>query len=158
MIRRPPRSTQSRSSAASDVYKRQLLGRRSGLTLGQRYDHVTGALWWFNDALTVGFTVFVAATAVAAIIGRPFVVQRLTGLGVVLPIVFIVLNLVRYLWALRAATGASPALALAALRVNLSLSWVVALACLRGLTQERGVFLPVSYTHLRAHETRHDLV
>src|SRR5665809_50682 len=27
MIRRPPRSTQSRSSAASDVYKRQLLDR-----------------------------------------------------------------------------------------------------------------------------------
>ena len=27
MIRRPPRSTQSRSSAASDVYKRQNLGR-----------------------------------------------------------------------------------------------------------------------------------
>src|SRR5450756_3106629 len=26
MIRRPPRSTQSRSSAASDVYKRQLIG------------------------------------------------------------------------------------------------------------------------------------
>src|SRR5680860_1226299 len=49
MIRRPPRSTQSRSSAASDVYKRQLPGRSeersypgciswntcsSGLTLG----------------------------------------------------------------------------------------------------------------------------
>src|SRR5680860_1889217 len=38
MIRRPPRSTQSRSSAASDVYKRQGLGLlgerrdRSGLT------------------------------------------------------------------------------------------------------------------------------
>ena len=27
MIRRPPRSTQSRSSAASDVYKRQGMGR-----------------------------------------------------------------------------------------------------------------------------------
>ena len=26
MLRRPPRSTQSRSSAASDVYKRQFLG------------------------------------------------------------------------------------------------------------------------------------
>src|SRR5450756_3214799 len=26
MIRRPPRSTQSRSSAASDVYKRQIMG------------------------------------------------------------------------------------------------------------------------------------
>ena len=37
MIRRPPRSTQSRSSAASDVYKRQpeslrLLAERSGVS------------------------------------------------------------------------------------------------------------------------------
>src|SRR5680860_1528828 len=30
MIRRPPRSTQSRSSAASDVYKRQGAGQSSG--------------------------------------------------------------------------------------------------------------------------------
>src|SRR5450756_2401356 len=37
MIRRPPRSTQSRSSAASDVYKRQIydLGERFG-TVGVR--------------------------------------------------------------------------------------------------------------------------
>lgn len=120
---------------------RTIFSRGSGLTLGQRYDHLMGGLWWFNDALTMGFTVFVAAAAVGTIIGRPFVVQRLTGLGLALPIVLIVLNLVRYLWALRAATGASPALAMAALRVNLSLSWVIALACWRGLTQERGVFL-----------------
>src|SRR5680860_1317024 len=32
MIRRPPRSTQSRSSAASDVYKRQLLGSQEHQT------------------------------------------------------------------------------------------------------------------------------
>jgi len=120
---------------------RTILGRRSGLSLGQRYDHLIGGLWWFNDALTLGFTLFVAAAAIGAIAGRPFVVQRLTGLGLILPIVLIGLNLVRYLWALRATTGASPALALAALRVNLSLSWVIALACVRGLTQERGVFL-----------------
>jgi hypothetical protein len=100
-----------------------------------------GGLWWFNDALTLGFTMFVAAAAIGAIIGRPFVVQRLTALGLVLPVVLIVLNLIRYLWALRATTGSSYALALAALRVNLSLSWVIALACFRGLTQERGVFL-----------------
>ena len=31
MIRRPPRSTQSRSSAASDVYKRQALVNETGL-------------------------------------------------------------------------------------------------------------------------------
>src|SRR5680860_1826122 len=32
MIRRPPRSTQSRSSAASDVYKRQLLDTHGIMT------------------------------------------------------------------------------------------------------------------------------
>jgi cellulose synthase/poly-beta-1,6-N-acetylglucosamine synthase-like glycosyltransferase len=120
---------------------RKLLGRGSKLTAGQRYDYLVGSLWWFNDALTLGFTIFVAATALGAVASRPFVVQRLTGIGLVLPTVFIVLNLIRYLWALRATTGAGPALALAALRVNLSLSWVIALACVRGMVQERGVFL-----------------
>ena len=32
MIRRPPRSTQGRSSAASDVYKRQVVFRLNGYT------------------------------------------------------------------------------------------------------------------------------
>jgi len=120
---------------------RALLLPGSGLSFGQRYDHLIGGLWWFNDAMTLGFAAFVAAAGLGAVAGRPFVVQRLSGIGLVLPIVFIILNLIRYLWALRATTGASPALALAALRVNLSLSWVIALACVRGLTQERGVFL-----------------
>jgi cellulose synthase/poly-beta-1,6-N-acetylglucosamine synthase-like glycosyltransferase len=120
---------------------RALLLRGSGLSVGQRYDHLVGGLWWFNDALTLGFAAFVAAAGLGAIAGRPFVVQRLSGVGLVLPIAFIALNLLRYLWALRATTGVSPALALAALRVNLSLSWIIALACVRGLTQDRGVFL-----------------
>jgi cellulose synthase/poly-beta-1,6-N-acetylglucosamine synthase-like glycosyltransferase len=122
---------------------RQLLpwNRNNRLTLGQRYDHLVGGLWWFNDALSLGFTAFVAAAALGAAAGRPFVIQRLSGIGLVLPLVFIALNLMRYLWALRQTTGVGPALALAALRVNLSLSWVIALACVRGLTQERGVFL-----------------
>jgi cellulose synthase/poly-beta-1,6-N-acetylglucosamine synthase-like glycosyltransferase len=120
---------------------RVIFGRHSGLTMGQRYDHLIGALWWFNDSLTLVFSLFVVATAVGILAGRPFVVQRLTGLGIVLPIGLIIANLIRYLWALRVATGASLALAMAALRVNLSLSWVIALACFRALTQERGVFL-----------------
>src|SRR5665809_125655 len=37
MIRRPPRSTQSRSSAASDVYKRQKAGCIARLWLNQRH-------------------------------------------------------------------------------------------------------------------------
>ena len=115
--------------------------RSSKLTFGQRYDHLLGGLWWFNDALTLGFSIFVFAAAAGAVLDRPFVVQRLSGVGVVLPIVFVALNLARYIWATRVATGAGLGLALGALRVNMSLSWVIALACLRGLTQERGVFL-----------------
>src|SRR5659263_330737 len=34
MIRRPPRSTQSRSSAASDVYKRQIIAGATGQAAG----------------------------------------------------------------------------------------------------------------------------
>src|SRR5450756_381053 len=66
MIRRPPRSTQSRSSAASDVYKRQ--GREGGGRLGEVFDedagqfiarcgevepavlvHVNALLWWVRS-------------------------------------------------------------------------------------------------------------
>lgn len=115
--------------------------RRSGLTMAQRYDHLMGGLWWFNDALTLAFSLFVFAAAVGALVGRPFVVQRLSGAGIILPLAFIALNIVRYTWATRAATGAGVGLSLGALRVNMSLSWVIALACLRGLTQERGIFL-----------------
>src|SRR5450756_1582309 len=57
MIRRPPRSTQSRSSAASDVYKRQALSERSeskgrrkggkgGLLEPGRVDDFVGAGGW----------------------------------------------------------------------------------------------------------------
>eukprot|EP01015_Nassula_variabilis_P015847 TRINITY_DN2381_c0_g1_i10.p1 TRINITY_DN2381_c0_g1~~TRINITY_DN2381_c0_g1_i10.p1 ORF type:complete len:143 (+),score=76.05 TRINITY_DN2381_c0_g1_i10:43-471(+) len=38
MIRRPPRSTQSRSSAASDVYKRQILSNRTPLFTASNED------------------------------------------------------------------------------------------------------------------------
>ena len=41
MIRRPPRSTQSRSSAASDVYKRQVL------EIGRHTHH--GLRWLYSD-------------------------------------------------------------------------------------------------------------
>src|SRR5450756_687946 len=51
MIRRPPRSTQSRSSAASDVYKRQggecdLASLVGGGDDEQADDCATGVSWW----------------------------------------------------------------------------------------------------------------
>ena len=115
--------------------------RGTSLTRGQRYDYLVGSLWWFNDALTLGFTLFIFATGLGIVVGRPFVVQRLSAIGMVIPLAFIVLNLLRYFWASRAVSGSGMGLALGALRVNLSLSWVIFLACFRGMTQEHGVFL-----------------
>ena len=46
MIRRPPRSTQSRSSAASDVYKRQL------------YDFADDIINEYNRNMTLNHMVF----------------------------------------------------------------------------------------------------
>ncbi len=51
--------------------------------------------WWFNDALTLGFSLFVFAAALGAIFDRPFAVQRLSGIGIVLPLAFVVLNVGR---------------------------------------------------------------
>ena len=45
MIRRPPRSTLDRSSAASDVYKRQLLHRLDGFEVVVVHLPVTGDEW-----------------------------------------------------------------------------------------------------------------
>src|SRR5450756_2476700 len=49
MIRRPPRSTQSRSSAASDVYKRQ--ATFVALTIGVTYGAVAGFFGGKLDAV-----------------------------------------------------------------------------------------------------------
>jgi cellulose synthase/poly-beta-1,6-N-acetylglucosamine synthase-like glycosyltransferase len=121
---------------------RQLLPwARSGLTQRQRRDYLLGALWWFNDFLTLGFLGFIAATAIGVLTNRPFVVQLLAGPALVLPLLNLALGLIRYLWGLRVATRISLTEAAGALRVNLSLAWVVTLACIRALFEEKGVFL-----------------
>src|SRR5450756_282320 len=69
MIRRPPRSTQSRSSAASDVYKRQGLGRVASNTdfAAEVVDSVTTAddpyLDSFRAAIDAGVPLVMVALA-----------------------------------------------------------------------------------------------
>ena len=61
MIRRPPRSTLDRSSAASDVYKRQLLRLEreqrpaEGVGLDRHVDHVLAVLECL-EAMAVSYT------------------------------------------------------------------------------------------------------
>src|SRR5450756_2992241 len=64
MIRRPPRSTQSRSSAASDVYKRQ--GKTAHLFIHDDFAGITHANTKAHDRITVhAGHAFNAADAIA---------------------------------------------------------------------------------------------
>ncbi len=129
---------------------------RTRLSQRQRRDYLLGGLWWFNDGLTLLFTAFVMATALGVATRHPFVVQRLWGLGIILPLFYIVLGLTRYVWGIRVATGVAVREAFDAMRVNLSLSFVVTVACVRALIEQHGVFLrtPKFRGSAIAHELR----
>src|SRR5680860_1632770 len=118
MIRRPPRSTQSRSSAASDVYKRQALVKAVLDRLGVARTVVVGH--------SMGGEV---ATAFAA--ANPANVERLVLIDT------------------------PPKLETAFdLKTRLGLMPLIG----QGLWRVRTDAVPVSYTHLRAHETDSYLV
>src|SRR5450756_3257632 len=57
MIRRPPRSTQSRSSAASDVYKRQAVNGNNLVQALVPHEQLTEGLTWVGTALGVGVSI-----------------------------------------------------------------------------------------------------
>jgi hypothetical protein len=68
-------------------------------------------------------------------------VRQLTGAVLVVPLAFAATGMLRAIWALRRACRASTRDAINALRVWFALSWVVTLACVRGLVQRHAEFL-----------------
>src|SRR5450756_1432231 len=215
MIRRPPRSTQSRSSAASDVYKRQVLVTGGGgsigselvrqiLAMGPRLltvvDNHEEALWLIERELAervaanpgVGLNLVLAdirsQEAVDAVIGhaRPEVVFHAAALKHVplvehspaegaMTNVFGSRNVISACERLNVARfvlistdkAVEPVSAMGATK-RLAELLTVASARRTGrpyvavrfgnVLGSSGSVIPVSYTHLRAHETRHDLV
>src|SRR5450756_451394 len=154
MIRRPPRSTQSRSSAASDVYKRQIgeranerpageladgrvdLGHADAITTGER-----SAPWQLPARLAVHERSGHAVNEHAA--GDPL--RRYLGIRHLTPASTRLKRI--------ATSTPPPLLALAQIDIHRRLT--------KAELQDNGNNLldvmSVSYTHLRAHETRHDL-
>jgi hypothetical protein len=65
----------------------------------------------------------------------------LVGAVVVVPVIFLLTGLLRALWGLRTTTGCGWGDALQALGVWFALSWVVTLACIRGLVRPQATFL-----------------
>ena len=114
---------------------------RMRLTFSQRVHYLLGSVQWFAEALTATFTVLLLATALAASLHEKLPVRQLTGAVLVVPVAFAGTGMLRAVWAMRRACHARTRDALNALRVWFALSWVVTLACVRGLGQKHAEFL-----------------
>jgi len=118
-----------------------LAPHRLRLTLAQRTSYLLGAVQWFGEPLTAVFTLLLLATALTTALHHQLPVRQLTGAVLVVPLAFAVTGLLRALWAMRLTTGCTWGDATRALRVWFALSWVVTLACLRGLIRRQAEFL-----------------
>ncbi|MFI5286275.1 MAG: glycosyltransferase [Candidatus Dormibacteria bacterium] len=114
---------------------------RMRLSLGQRIHYLLGSVQWFAEVLTATFTVLLLATALATSLHERLPIRQLTGAVLVVPLAFAGTGVVRAMWAMRRACGATAGDAFSALRVWFALSWVVTLACVRGLVQKQAEFL-----------------
>jgi cellulose synthase/poly-beta-1,6-N-acetylglucosamine synthase-like glycosyltransferase len=111
------------------------------LTKAQRTHYLLGALQWFGEPLTAAFTVLLLATSLTTSLHHQLPIRQLTGAVLIIPLAFAGTGLLRALWAMRVTTHCTWRDALGALRIWFALSWVVTLACLRGLIRKNAEFL-----------------
>lgn len=122
------------------------------LTLAQRYYYLVGGLGWFSDLFNLLFACFLVLGAVFNLLSSPVQVRPLTNTVLIIPAVFLLLHIMRFLWVLRNRLRISLLTAFATMYNFFSLGWAVTLACVQGLVQREGVFLrtPKSNTASRA--------
>jgi glycosyltransferase involved in cell wall biosynthesis len=118
-----------------------LARHRMRLSVAQRIHYLLGSVQWFAEVLTATFTVLLLATALAASLHQRLPVRQLTGAVLAIPLAFAATGVLRATWAMRRACGATFRDSFYALRVWFALSWVVTLACIRGLVQKHAEFL-----------------
>jgi cellulose synthase/poly-beta-1,6-N-acetylglucosamine synthase-like glycosyltransferase len=111
------------------------------LSTAQRLHYLVASVQWFGEVVTLIFTLLLLLTAAFLAVHHTLPVRQLVGAVVVVPPLFLFTGLLRVLWGLRSTTGCGWRDALRALGVWLALSWVVALACMRGLVRSKAAFL-----------------
>jgi len=114
---------------------------RLRLTLGQRLHYLLGSVQWFGDLLTALFTLLLLLTAAATVMHHRLPVREIVGPLALVPFLFLVCGVGRALWAIRTTTGCTWGDAVRCMRCWFALSWVVTLACIRGLIRRRAAFL-----------------
>lgn len=122
------------------------------LTLAQRYYYLVGGLGWYSDVFNLLFAFFLVLGAVFNLLSSPVQVRPLTDTVLIVPAVFLVLHILRFIWVLRNRLKVSLGMAVATMYNFFSLGWAVTLACIQGLVQREGVFLrtPKATTSSRA--------
>lgn len=118
-----------------------LVNPENRMTFKQKFDYWSGGLQWLGDPLTFAFTVLLIIGAASYTLTQSVYLQTMAGATLFLPFVFIVFGLLKILWALRIRLQCNLAQAIRAFLSLLSLTWVVTLACVLGLTRREGVFL-----------------
>ena len=114
---------------------------RLRLSIGQRIHYLLGSVQWFGDLLTVVFTVLLLLTAAVTVFHHRLPVREIVGPLAVVPLLFLVTGVGRALWAIRTTARCSFGDAVRCLRCWFALSWVVSLACVRGLVKQQAAFL-----------------
>ena len=71
------------------------------LTLAQRYYYLVGGLGWFSDVFNLLFAFFLVLGAVFNLFSSPVKVRPLTDTVLIIPAVFFVLHILRFIWVLR---------------------------------------------------------
>ena len=131
-------------------------GRAAGsLTLAQRFAYLSGGLQWLSDPMSVAFTTTVLIAAGALIAGGSVFLQPLAAGTVLVPPLLVAFGVARFIWAFRARVRCTWREAWDSFTILLGLTWVVSLACVRGLTSREGVFLrtPKQSERLRPMDT-----
>jgi hypothetical protein len=111
------------------------------LTVAQRLHYLLGSVQWFGDLLNLVLTVLLVATAITTALHGRLPVRQITGPLVLVPVIFLLTGIGRAIWGIRLTSRCGFGDACRALMVWFALSWVVALACLRGLIRPEAAFL-----------------
>lgn len=111
------------------------------MTAAQRYYYLFGGLGWFTDLFNLLFAFFLVLGAIFSLFPNSVQIRPLTSTILVVPAVFLLLHLVRFLWVLRNRLRISLGKAIATMYNFYGLGWAVTLACIQGLIQREGTFL-----------------
>jgi cellulose synthase/poly-beta-1,6-N-acetylglucosamine synthase-like glycosyltransferase len=118
-----------------------LVEPRQHLTLAQRYFYLVDGLRWFNDVLTLLLTFSLLLMGGLTLLPGEFPLRPLTQPLLILPGILWLTSLWRFIWVLQQVLKLPWDLALKTMFGLFSLSWVIALACIRGVIEPEGVFL-----------------